>query len=71
MIDFYLKFADEAEANKVIADLTDYSIDVVGTIYKNGTPLTGWHVNLRGADTTQFYAYHVAPDPSTPYRTWA
>jgi len=71
MTDFYLKFADEAEANTVLVDLQDYSIDVIGTIYKNEVAVTGWHVNLRGADTEQFNAYKATPDPSTPYRTWA
>jgi hypothetical protein len=78
--DYYLKFADEAQANSVLEGLEGYSIDVIGTIYKDsgltdaeGNPimvdLEGWHVNLRGAMTDAFDEYKVIP--TQPYRVWA
>ena len=78
--DYYLKFADEAEANTVLEGLEGYSIDVIGIITKStgltddeGNPimidLEGWHVNLRGAMTDAFNAYKV--EPAVPYRVFA
>jgi hypothetical protein len=56
-----------------------YSIDTIGIIYKETgvddegnpiyTPLDGWHVNLRGADTTYFDTYKV--EPKQPVRIFA
>jgi hypothetical protein len=79
MIDYYLKFKDEAEANEVLKDYTGY-IDVIGTIYKptglsdsDGNPimvdLEGWHVNLRCDETSEFDVYLVYPQQ--PTRVWA
>jgi hypothetical protein len=78
--DYYLKFADEAQANTVLEGLEGYSIDVIGVIYKDSgltdaegnaimVDLEGWHVNLRGAMTDAFDAYKVIP--TQPYRVWA
>ena len=64
MIDYYLKFADEAEANAVLyADeqLNYRNIDVLGVLYEKQeivdpenppepVPLDGWHVNVRVVD---------------------
>ena len=80
MIDYYLKFKDEAEANNALEGLENYSIDIIGIIYKatgltdaDGNPimvdLEGWHVNLRGAMTDAFDAYKV--EPKVPYRVFA
>ena len=78
--DYYLKFADEANANSVLEGLEGYSIDVIGIITKDsgltdaeGNPimvdLEGWHVNLRGVMTDAFDAYKV--EPVLPYRVFA
>jgi hypothetical protein len=77
--DYYLKFADEAQANSVLEGLEGYLIDVIGMIYKDSgldaegnpimTPLEGWHVNLRGAMTDYFNDYKVTP--TQPVRIFA
>jgi len=69
MTDFYLKFADEAEANTVLNGLEGYSIDVIGTVYKNDVAIPGWHVNLRGAETDAFLPYETFP--KSPDRIFA
>lgn len=61
MIDYYLKFKDQVEAEDVLAAI-NASVDVIGTIYKPTgklladtegneypelAPLEGYHVNLR------------------------
>ena len=70
MIDYYLKFKNQKEADKVLANIVA-SIDVIGEIYKptgklladedgNEYPelkaLTGYHVNLRFAYLPITYA---------------
>lgn len=64
MIDYYLKFASESEANKVLADVED-SIDVIGKIPN----AVGWHVNVRGKENAALEKYVV--EVATPYRVWA
>ena len=87
MIDYYLKFKDEAEANSVLLDgeIPRFkNIDIIGTIY---TPtdkvdadgysvmaaVDGWHVNVRviDEDATDLEPFRVDPEPSTPARVWA
>lgn len=82
MIDYYLKFKDEAEALEVLADYTG-SIDVIGKIYKKtGNMLTtdegevpemvlleGYFVNVRGPESESLLPFSV--DVSTPSRVWA
>lgn len=79
MIDYYLKFADEAEAQSVLYqhDQPLYqNIDTLGIIYdmtdsENPVPEQGWHVNVRVVDEdgTPLDAYQVFP--VTPRRVWA
>jgi len=68
-MDYFLKFTDEAEANTVLDGLEGYSIDVIGTVYKNDIAVQGWHVNLRGAETDAFLPYETFP--KTPNRIFA
>lgn len=84
MIDYFLKFPDEATANQVLEPfVATHSIDVVGNIYKPtgdviDTPegpspvmaaIPGWHVNVRGPDGADFAEYEVTV--ATPVRAWA
>jgi thiamine biosynthesis lipoprotein ApbE len=64
MIDYYLKFANESEADKVLADV-EGSIDVIGKIPN----AVGWHVNVRGEENVDLEKYAV--EVATPYRVWA
>ena len=79
MTDYYLSFADEAEANLMLEGY-EGSVDIIGVIYvpdgtfnpegePNMTPLDGWHGNLRGDENAAFDPYTV--QVATPYRTWA
>ena len=76
MIDYYLKFADEAEANAVLyADeqLNYRNIDVLGVLYTDDLPLDGWHVNVRvvdGEDGSKLESFKVNPEPLTWRRVW-
>lgn len=73
----YLKFADEAEAAKVLDGLDLAARDDVGVIYppmaddKQPEPLDGWHVNvmLEGDVPESLQPYVVTPD--TPARRFA
>ncbi len=84
MIDYTLKFPDEATANQVLEPfLTSHSIDVIGVISKPtgeviDTPegpmpvmaaVSGWHVNVRGPEGADFSEYEVTVE--TPVRCWA
>lgn len=64
MIDYYLKFASESEANKALANFGG-SIDIIGKI----PAVTGWHVNVRGEESISLKKYAV--EVATPYRIWA
>ncbi len=73
MTDYYLKFADEAEATTVLEGY-EGSVDVIGVIYEpdgedNMKPIDGWHINLRGETNENFDKYIV--EITVPYRTWA
>lgn len=79
MTDYYLKFADEAEATNAL-DGYEGSIDIIGKIYiSDGTvnaedvpnmqPIDGWYVNIRGEENEAIAAYAI--DVLTPYRSWA
>ena len=79
MTDYYLSFADEAEANLMLEGY-EGSVDIIGVIYvpdgtfnpdgkPNMKPLDGWHINLRGEENTAFDPYIV--EITVPYRTWA
>jgi hypothetical protein len=84
MIDYYLKFKDQAEADKVLADI-NASVDVIGTIHKptgklledmdgNEYPafaaIDGYHVNVRaGEEIPVLDNYKI--EPKTPSRVWA
>lgn len=81
MIDYSLKFPDEATALTVLGTpetLACPNTDIIGTIYRNtGTdeepimsPTEGWHVNVRTAEEApELEAYRVFP--VTPVRVWA
>lgn len=84
MIDFYLKFKDEAEAVAVLYNdkgANYANIDTIGIIYQTtdeidteGNPimseLEGWHVNVRvvNEDPTPLEQYAVIP--TLPVRVW-
>lgn len=84
MIDYYLKFKDQAEADKVLTDIST-SVDVIGTIYKptgemlkdedgNEYPafaaIDGYHVNVRASEEIPALATYKI-EPKTPSRVWA
>ena len=87
MIDYYLKFSDEQEANSTLygEDGTPLAaaIDTIGTIYKpvmqtdeDGNPImeaiSGWHVNVRSYTPIETLdVYKIDPEPLTPIRVWA
>lgn len=64
MTDYYLSFADEAEANLMLEGY-EGSVDIIGPI----PDIDGWHVNLRGEQNELFDKYIV--EITIPYRTWA
>lgn len=82
MIDYYLKFKDEAEALEVLEGYTG-SIDIIGQIYKEtGNTLStdegevpemaliaGWHVNTRGPTSESLLPFSI--QALTPIRGWA
>ena len=83
MIDYTLKFPDEATAINLLEQFTQtHSIDVIGTIYKptgeistneDGefpitAPIEGWHVNVRGPEATELEMFSV--EAKTPVRVW-
>lgn len=76
MTDLHLKFTDEAQAAEAL-DGYEGSIDTIGIIYKRTggtdeepvmTALQGWHVNVRGPETSILDGYKV--DVATPVRVW-
>lgn len=84
MIDYTLKFPDEATANEVLEPfLATHSIDVIGVISKPtgkmiDTPdgpspvmaaAPGWHVNVRGPESESLAQYNT--EVQTPRRLWA
>jgi hypothetical protein len=84
MIDLYLKFADEQEANTYLKNAEGKNIysstDVIGEIfnvdYTNplnpiSTQIPGWHVNIRTEEyDPALDAFKVNPMPATPRRVW-
>lgn len=64
MIDYYLKFSSEDEANMALEGY-EGSVDTIGEI----PGVDGWHVNVRGIEdkSLSFYSIEVA----SLYRTWA
>lgn len=73
MIDYYLRFPDEATANSVLMDgdtLRYSNTDVIGVIYdQNGVELKGWHVNIRtNEDDKKLEKYKI--EVNTPIRIW-
>ena len=82
MIDYYLRFTDEAEATATLEGI-EAAIDTIGTIYMPGMqtdedgnpimePITGWHVNVRCAEPIEtLEQYRIDPAPTTPIRVWA
>lgn len=88
MIDYTLRFKDEAEALAVLAfdepiDPAACSVDVIGTVYKDGGPElpensgwaakvadVGWHVNVRVAIVLLALHPFIVP-VTTPFRVWA
>jgi len=76
MIDYYLKFADEVEANTVLYtdEHPNYrNIDTLGVLYTDDQPLDGWHVNVRvvdGEDGSKLESFKVNPEPLTWRRVW-
>lgn len=78
MKDFYLRFADEAEANGVLFNQDDegnvtpkfQNIDVIGAIYDGETPLDGYHANVRVVDEDSSALEPFAVFPSAPRRVW-
>ena len=80
MIDYFLKFSDEAEAQTVLyADgQPNYrNIDVIGVLMNNNDPenpavIPGWHVNVRSDEVLpELEPFKVNPEPATPSRVWA
>ena len=82
MIDFYLKFADEAEAQSVLYqdDQPLYAnIDTLGIIYTADPvdpeappiPEQGWHVNVRVIEEDPAPLEPFQVFPITPRRVWA
>jgi hypothetical protein len=84
MIDYTLKFPDEATANEMLEPfIATHNIDVIGIISKPtgemiDTPegpspvmaaIPGWHVNVRGVGPDDFSEYEVTV--ATPFRAWA
>lgn len=85
MIDYFLKFQDEQEANSTLygEDGTPLAaaIDTIGTISlpgmqtdEEGNPIMeqvpGWHVNVRCAEPIESLA-PFAVQVETPIRVWA
>lgn len=80
-IDYFLKFADQSEADAMLYEGEErqskyVAIDVIGTIYKpvgdtlEMAPLDGWHVNVRhNAVASELTAYQIYPQH--PIREWA
>ena len=73
MTDYYLSFADEAEANLMLEGY-EGSVDIIGVIYvpdgeDNMKPLDGWYLNVRGEEDDKLAAYSI--EVNSPYRTWA
>jgi hypothetical protein len=75
MTDYYLKFDTEAQATAVLYDgeTPRYrNIDIIGVIYEDEVPLTGWHVNVRLVDEEDAEALEdFQVFPQTPSRIWA
>jgi hypothetical protein len=86
--DLYLKADSEDALMAALADsgVSDYSIDIIGVIYKqtgetvleDGTimpevsMIDGFHANLRGSFTeTQKAKLPLIEAPATPMRVWA
>lgn len=85
--DLFLRFADADEADAALANLTDASIDIIGTIYKptgattttdmgeqpEMAPLDGWHVNVRlkADQATPDSLVQYQVTPANPVRVWA
>lgn len=82
MIDICLKFASEKEAiaampqfrsdeGWILASHT-HALDPIGTLYNEGVPSEGWHVNIRlltGEIPEALTPYRV--EPQTQKRVWA
>ena len=64
MIDYYLKFKDEAEALEVLEGYTG-SIDIIGLV----DGYDGWLVNTRGPDSEALLPFSV--QVISPIRMWA
>jgi hypothetical protein len=62
MIDYYLKFTSEAQANEA---LTITLIDTVSNIYPNTSTIGVVYKATGALDTEQYRTY-----PSTPIRVW-
>lgn len=84
MIDYRLKFTDEATAIQVLEPfVATHSIDVIGIIYKPTSEVIdtpqgpipvmaarpGWHVNVRGPESESLAQYNI--EVTTPVRVWA
>lgn len=80
MIDYFLRFSDEAEATATL-DGIEAAIDTIGTIYMPGLktdedgnpvmePVPGWHVNVRAAEPIEALEPFVV-QVETPIRMWA
>lgn len=78
MTDYTLKFSNAETATAVLEPLAQsHTIDVIGLIFKNTggtgddvlmTAIPGWHVNVRGPETSILDGYKV--DVATPVRVW-
>ena len=86
MIDLFLKFTSEAQANSVLYKTNGEpkyaNISVIGVIYKptdsidiEGNPvmsaLDGWHVNVRVVDENATDLQQYSVIPTNPVRVWA
>jgi hypothetical protein len=83
MIDYYLKFGNEAamqsalegagcydDKGDLITSTFDYALDVIGAIEN----VSGFHVNwrqLQGEFPSALSSFVLDPPPATPARIWA
>jgi hypothetical protein len=84
MIDYNLRFNDEAEATAFLAERTYLAVDVIGQIslptgntieteqgpMPETAPISGWHVNVRHTEEApELEPFRV--HPQNPVRVWA
>jgi len=69
MIDYYLTFESEEEADTVLAETAEgYTVDILG--FTEQFP-TQYLVNIRGVETDVWDDYKATPEPQIPLRVFA